>query len=167
MSISPRLYHYLEEHHIHYQILNHKYSEGAYDTAVAAHVPMKKLAKAVLLTDHEDKHLLAVLPACNLLSLKRLSNQLDRDLSFVPEQELEVYFADCAKGAVPAIGQAYNVSTIWDDELVAEPEVFIEGGDHEVLVRMEKNEFLKLMENQPHMTISQRGSAHLREPRLP
>jgi Ala-tRNA(Pro) deacylase len=166
MSISSRLYNYLEDHHVQYKVVTHKYSEGAYDTAVAAHVPMQKLAKAVLLADHEDKHLLAVLPASNLLSLKKLSNQLDRELSFVPEDELEVYFADCAKGAIPAIGQAYNMSTIWDDELAAEPEIFIEGGDHEALVRMEKDEFLKLMEDQPHMTISQHGSAHMRESRL-
>jgi Ala-tRNA(Pro) deacylase len=165
MSISSRLHNYLEDHHIHYKVVTHKYSEGAYDTAVAAHVPMKKLAKAVLLTDHDDKHLLAVLPASNLLSLKKLRNQLDRDLSFVPEEELAVYFADCAKGAIPAIGQAYNVSTIWDDELAEEPEIFIEGGDHEALVRMEKEEFLRLMGDQPHMIISQRGSAHLREAR--
>jgi len=163
MSISSRVYNYLEDHHIHYQVIIHRYSEGAYNTAVAAHVPMKKLAKAVLLSDHDDKHLLAVLPASNLISLKKLSNQLNRDLSFVPESELGVFFSDCSVGAIPAIGQAYNVSTVWDDQLSDEPDLYLEGGDHEALVHIERGEFLKLMGQEPHMTISERGSAHLKE----
>ena len=163
MTISTRVDSYLKDHHIDFQVVNHRYSEGAYNTAVAAHIPMKKLAKAVLLTDHDDKHLLVVLPASNLLSLKDLSKKLNRELRFVQEKELSVFFADCATGAIPAVGQAYNLSMIWDDHLRQEPDIDIEGGDHEALVHMSNEEFLKLMAGQPHMIISERGAAHLKE----
>jgi Ala-tRNA(Pro) deacylase len=163
MTISTRVDSYLKEHHINFQVVNHRYSEGAYNTAVAAHIPMKKLAKAVLLTDHDEKHLLVVLPAANLLSLKDLSKKLDRDLRFVQEKDLAVFFADCSTGAIPAVGQAYNLSMIWDDHLQDEPDIYIEGGDHEALVHMSNGEFLKLMADQPHMIISERGAAHLKE----
>lgn len=163
MAISARVDSYLKDHGIKYQVVNHRYSEGAYNTAVAAHIPMKKLAKAVLLTDHDDKHLLVVLPASNLLSLKDLSKKLDRELRFVQEKDLSVFFADCSTGAIPAIGQAYNLSMIWDDHLREESDIYIEGGDHEALVHMNKEEFLKLMADQPHMIISERGAAHLKE----
>jgi Ala-tRNA(Pro) deacylase len=163
MTISTRVNSYLKDHHIDFQVVTHRYSEGAYNTAVAAHIPMKKLAKAVLLTDHDEKHLLVVLPASNLLSLKNLSKKLNRELRFVQEKELSVFFADCATGAIPAVGQAYNLSMIWDDHLQEEPDIYIEGGDHEALVHMSKQEFLKLMEGQPHMTVSERGAAHLKE----
>ena len=123
MAISARVDSYLKDHGIKYQVVNHRYSEGAYNTAVAAHIPMKKLAKAVLLTDHDDKHLLVVLPASNLLSLKDLSKKLDRELRFVQEKDLSVFFADCSTGAIPAIGQAYNLSMIWDDHLREESDI--------------------------------------------
>lgn len=163
MTISARVDSYLKDHDINFQVVNHRYSEGAYNTAVAAHIPMKKLAKAVLLIDHDERHLLVVLPASNLLSLKDLSKKLDRELRFVQEKDLSVFFADCSTGAIPAVGQAYNLSMIWDDHLQEETDIYIEGGDHEALVHMSKEEFLKLMADQPHMIISERGAAHLKE----
>ena len=164
MTVSARVNSYLKEHNIHYQVVNHDYSEGAYNTAVAAHIPMKKLAKAVLLADHDDKHLLVILPASSLLSLNDLSKKLDRDLRFVEEKNLGVYFADCSAGAIPAIGQAYNLSMIWDNHLQEETDIYIEGGDHKALLHMDREEILKLMSDQPHMDFSERASVHLREP---
>jgi len=76
-------------------------------------------------------------------------------LKFVQEKELSLYFADCSTGAIPAIGQAYNLSTIWDDHLGEQPDIYIEGGDHEALLHLDKEEFLKLMADQPHMNISE------------
>lgn len=163
MTVSTRVGNYLKEHNVSYQVISHRYSEGAYNTAVAAHIPMKKLAKAVLLTDHDEKHLLVVIPASNLLSLRDLSQKLGRELRFVDEKDLSVFFADCATGAIPAVGQAYNLSMILDDHLLQETDIYLEGGDHEALVHMDKAEFLKLMADQPHMIISERGAAHLKE----
>ena len=163
MAISARVDNYLKQHHVDFAVIYHRHSEGAYDTAVAAHIPMKKLAKAVLLADHDDKHLLAVLPASNLLNLKNLSKSLQRELRFVPEQDLEVYFSDCSTGAIPAIGQAYNLPLIWDESLLEQEDIYLEGGDHEVLLHLGRSEFMKLMADQPHMIISKQGSAHLKE----
>jgi hypothetical protein len=39
-------------------------------------------------------------------------------------------------GAVPQIGKAYGMETIRDDSLMAQPEVYFEGDDHETLVRV-------------------------------
>ena len=158
MTISARVDSYLKDHSIRYQVVSHHYSEGAYNTAVAAHIPTKKLAKAVLLIDHDGKHLLAILPASNVLSIKELNRKLDRELQFVQEKDLGVFFADCAFGSIPAVGQAYNMSMIWDDHLQDEADIYIEGGDHEALIHMNREDFLKLMVDQPHMVISEPGS---------
>jgi Ala-tRNA(Pro) deacylase len=166
MTVSARVNNYLKEHHINYQVVSHLYSEGAYDTAIAAHIPTKKLAKAVLLADHEGKHLLAVLPASNHLSLKSLSKKLDRELKLVEENNLNVFFADCSRGAIPAVGQAYFLSMIWDDHLMEEPDIYMEAGDHELLIHMDKKEFMKLMAEQPHMKISDWDTAHPKAPGL-
>ncbi len=163
MTIASKVDSYLKEHHINYQVLTHRYSEGTFNTSVAAHVSMRKLAKAVLLVDQQDNHLLAVLPASHLLNIKKLNRQLNQSYRFVEEVQLADLFTDCRQGAVPAVGQAYNLPVICEDILYEESEVYLEGGDHEVLIKLDQSEFCTLMANQSHMTFSEGRHVNLRE----
>lgn len=163
MTIPSKVDNYLKDHHIHYQVRTHRYSEGMFNTSVAARVSMRKLAKAVLLVDHDDKHLLAVLPTSHLLNIKRLNKQLNRTFRFVEEDHLRDFFTDCSLGAVPAVGQAYNLPVICEDLLYEEAEVYLEGGDHEALILLDKEEFCALMENQSRMVFSEGRHVNLRE----
>ncbi len=163
MTIPSRVDNYLKDHQISYQVLTHQYSEGMYNTSVAAHVSMRKLAKAVLLVDHDDKHLLAVLPTSHLLNIRKLNKQLKRTFKFVEEDHLADFFTDCSLGAVPAVGQAYNLPVICEDRLYEESEVYLEGGDHEALIQLDKSEFSALMEDQSHMTFSEGRNVDFRE----
>jgi hypothetical protein len=49
---------------------------------------------------------------------------------------------------------AYGVETIWEDSLMAQPELYFEAGDHEHLVRVKAKDFIKLLPNCPHGQIS-------------
>ncbi|HIG42886.1 MAG: YbaK/EbsC family protein [bacterium] len=163
MTIASKVDNYLKDHGIDYQVLTHRYSEGTYNTSVAAHVSMRKLAKAVLLVDQHNNHLLAVLPASHLLNINKLNQQLNQTYRFVEEIQLADFFTDCSQGAVPAVGQAYDLPVICEDILYEESEVFLEGGDHEALIQLDKAEFCTLMENQPHMTFSVGRNVSIRE----
>lgn len=65
----------------------------------------------------------------------------------VEEATLEEVFSDCEPGAVPPIGMAYGIKTIWDPQssLGNQNEVFFEAGDHQSLVRMSGEQFHELM----------------------
>ena len=70
------------------------------------------------------------------------------------EVELKDIFQDCELGAVPALGQAYGIDMIWDDELLACDDIYIESGDHEQLLHMSREQFAALMSSYTHEAIS-------------
>jgi Ala-tRNA(Pro) deacylase len=129
---------------IAYDLLPHAPAAWSLRTAEVSHVPADKLAKAVVLKNH-DGYLLAVLPASHQLEWKALQNWADESLALATEEELAWLFPDCAPGAVPPIGEAYGVKTIVDDSIAEQPDVYFEGGDHATLVHLAGPAFCKLL----------------------
>ena len=66
------------------------------------------------------------------------------------ESRIALLFEDCARGAVPPVGMAFGIETIVDDELEASDVVYMEGGDHECLLRMSHEQFHELMSAARH-----------------
>ncbi len=162
MAISNPLSDYLSRSDIDYDVLKHKHTNNAIDTAYSAQIPMDRLAKAVLLEDNSGNYLVAVLPCQNRISLQQLNNKLSKDYNLAPEAELHRIFDDCEPGAIPAVGQPYKIPTICDDSLLDQPCVYIEGGDHQALLKFSHDQFCRLLGNSPHDVISQDGQ-HLQE----
>ncbi len=149
MSISKRLGWYLDQQGVEYRLLPHPHSHCSKETADLAHIPEEQLAKSVLLED-ELGYIIAVIPASNRLALKELGKQLDRELQLATEVELGQVFAGCEIGAVPAVGEAFGIPTIFDDCLLNEPEVYFEAGDHTDLVHINASEFGRLFATAKH-----------------
>jgi Ala-tRNA(Pro) deacylase len=66
-------------------------------------------------------------------------------------------FADCERGAIPPVGLAYGMTTIVDDSLAAQPEIYCEAGDHETLLHMNRDTFMSLMEHADHARFARRA----------
>ncbi len=145
MSVARSLQHYLDDIGIQYRLVAHPYSEGSMETAMAAHIPRTQLAKAVLFRDEDFHYTLAVLPSSHKVKRHTINEIFDRHFEMASEEELDDLFPDCCHGAVPPIGQAYQVDVVWDQALLNNEQVFIEAGDHEHLICLEKNEFARLM----------------------
>jgi Ala-tRNA(Pro) deacylase len=143
MSIAPTLKKYLTTKHVAYDVLAHAPTQSALRTAHACHVPGDSLAKAVLLRD-EQGYILAVLPASHHIRLGELRQQLGDDIELASEREIVELFDDCARGAIPAIGECYGLDMVVDDDVDAQPEIYFEGGDHATLVHMTHAEFAAL-----------------------
>ena len=146
MALASRLEKYLRARGASYKVVNHPHSEYSMETAEKAHVPGDALAKGVLVKD-DDGYLLVVLPADYHIELESLKKLLRQEVAMVDEVTLGVVFSDCEVGAVPPIGMAYGIKTIWDpnSSLVALDQVFFEAGDHESLVRVSGEQFHELM----------------------
>jgi prolyl-tRNA editing enzyme YbaK/EbsC (Cys-tRNA(Pro) deacylase) len=69
---------------------------------------------------------------------------------WVEKEDAVMLFADCETGAIPALGPAYGVDTIVEDSLLAEAQVYFEAGDHEHLVRMATQDFVRVLGDCPH-----------------
>ncbi|WP_341503912.1 YbaK/EbsC family protein [Gallaecimonas sp. GXIMD4217] len=156
MGMSTSLRRYLESRNLRFETVNHPYSEGAMQTAIAGHVPMDQMAKAVVVEDHEGRHMMAVLPAGRRLDLHQLSDWMHRDFHLVPEWKLESMFRDCKPGAIPAFGDAYNMETVVDDELLDQNDVYVEAGDHQDLLHINGDAFRSWAIEHKHARFSRR-----------
>lgn len=150
MSIPSRLSSYLERHGARYETCSHRHSHCSAETARAAKVSPHQLAKSVLLED-EQGCVMAVVPADRTVMIGRLAQLLDRhELHLSDEARIAALFDDCDRGAVPPVGMAWGIETVVDDELEANDVVYLEGGDHEQLLRMPRDQFLELMRPARH-----------------
>lgn len=145
MSIPVRLSDYLDRHGAQYELCEHQPSRTSAETARSAHIPPGQLAKSVLLED-DSGCMLAVVPADKSVMLGQLSAMLGRrGLHLCDEQRIASLFDDCVPGAVPPVGMAWGVETIVDDALEDGDVVYLEGGDHQQLLRMSAEQFHELM----------------------
>jgi len=144
MSIAYRLQDYIADRHLTWDPVGHQQSGTCLEAAQLAHVPPDRVAKAVVLKGHSG-YLMAVIPANHHLDVKELGEALADELSLVNERILSGLFKDCRPGAVPPVGAAYGICTLWDESLGNRPDVYFEGGDHQTLVHMSGPEFEALM----------------------
>lgn len=153
MAIAKTIKSYLEQRGVDYQLIEHAPSSTLLEAAHSAQVPGDQVAKAVVLED-KDGYVVAVVPSTNRLDFRWIAQSLDRPLELAEEFELPDLFKDCELGAVPALGEAYGLEVIWDDQLKGHSDIYIEAGDHEHLIHIVGKEFARLMSEMPHSVIS-------------
>jgi len=144
MTIAYRVQDYIAAYELPWDAVFHRTSGTSAESAHSAFIPEDHVAKAVLLRD-EGGYVLAVFSADHYLDLEKFGVMLGRPLELASGRELRLLFPDCLPGAVPPVGQAYGIPTVWDDRLGALSDVWFEGGDHRTLVHMSGADFSELM----------------------
>ncbi len=144
MAIPSTIVDFVTKRGVPFSVLEHERSETSLESAHAAHVSAKRVAKGVLLRTEKD-YLLAVLPASHELMLDRVEHYMNMPVSIAAEESLGQIFSDCAPGAVPAIAPAYGLRSIVDLTLAYATEVYFEAGDHEELLHVAGEDYRKLI----------------------
>jgi Ala-tRNA(Pro) deacylase len=148
MSIAPTLLRHLDSN-VRYEVITHDPTMSSARTAQACHVSGECVAKAIVLR-HNGGYMLAVLPASHHIRLPDLKVQIGEDVDLADETEIKALFPDCAIGAVPAVGECYDLDVIVDDSIEEQPDVYLEGGDHMTLVHVDRAQFARLMAQARH-----------------
>ncbi|WP_440875439.1 aminoacyl-tRNA deacylase [Thalassotalea sp. PLHSN55] len=154
MTIPTRLQTYLNEHHINYHVVPHFHTGSSIATAISANIPLNELAKAVMLEDHQGKSVMAVLPANHKISLSALNDEMQASYRLMKEHQVYQRFNDCEHGAVPPIGDAYNVHVVCEKQLDQLEQVYIEAGDHQTLICLDKEGYQRMMAQGKHISFS-------------
>jgi Ala-tRNA(Pro) deacylase len=145
MTIARTLQDYIAGMGIPYDTVAHHRTSTTSQTALATHVPSRRLAKSVLL-HHEMGYALAVVPSSHRVELSTLQDVLDKRMGLASEDEVGQLFNDCDIGAVPPVGAAYQVPVILDESFGEAGDVYFEGGDHRTLVRVTGADFRTLLQ---------------------
>lgn len=148
MTIAPTLQRHLDRN-VTYELITHEATMSSTRTAQACHVSGDCLAKGIVLC-HNGGYMLAVLPASRHLRLPDLQLEIGADVDLADEGEIERLFPDCAPGAIPPIGECYDLDVIVDDSIQQPPEIYLEGGDHTTLVHLSQAQFTRLMSGARH-----------------
>lgn len=144
MAIAMTIQNFLREQRVPFEVLMHDHTRSSLKTAEAAHIPTDRLAKAVMLEDDKG-YLMAVVPASYRVNLGEVRQQLGRNIGLATESELTEIFKDCELGAIPPLGLAYGIETLYDDSLAQMSDIYFEAGDHEELIHVTREEFMRLM----------------------
>ncbi len=146
MSIARKLSEFLHSADVNYLLVHHQHTSSSAQTAEQAHVPEGALAKGVVVRE-DGNYMVAVVPANAYIELDALRRALGRDVHLAGQRELQRLFPDCDPGAVPPVGEAYGLPTIWDaaSSLGEIDTVYFEAGDHENVVRVSGEQFHQLM----------------------
>ena len=100
---------YLDDHQVKYIIISHSKAYTAQHIAAAAHIPGKDLAKSVMVkVDGALK--MVVLRAIDKVSISKMKDVLEADnVELAREAEFGKKFPDCELGAMPPIGNLYEL----------------------------------------------------------
>ncbi|MBW3696245.1 YbaK/EbsC family protein [Vibrio sp. T187] len=150
MTISTRLNQFLQTHDIDYKTVEHVHSNGSLSSAVASRIPLKQVAKAVVLEDHDGHNMMAVLPADKKISMSVLNAKFNAKFQLMKEEAVYNMFSDCDEGAIPPVGEAYNMMVVCDQLLDILDEVYIEAGDHQTLLKLDQEAFKKITSHAKH-----------------
>jgi Ala-tRNA(Pro) deacylase len=109
-------------------------------SAAASGLPADSVVKAVVLK-RTDGFVLALLPASRHIKFDELRQVLGTGVDIAGEEQIETLFPDCEPGSVPALGAAYGLDAVVDDNLARQEDLYFEGGDHAHLVHVSRTAF--------------------------
>lgn len=62
---------------------------------------------------------------------------------------------------VPGLPNAWGVEMVWDDALMAQPDIYLEAGDHKRLLHVQTRHLREAFGDAPHCHFSQPRMQHL------
>lgn len=150
MSLPSQLSSYLDQRGAQFEVCMHEHSHNSAETARTANIAPGQLAKSVILED-DTGCLMAIVPADKAVMVDELARMMGRrTLKLADESRIAMLFKDCERGAIPPLGMAWGVETVVDDDVESSDVIYMEGGDHESLLRMSREQFHALTAGLPH-----------------
>ena len=137
----------LEDAHCEFDLVAHPHSATSLESARVAGIAAERVAKSVILDDHHGHYLMAVLPASRHLDLSKVRGG---EWQVTRESTLAHLFNDCERGAVPALGESYGLNMVIDPLLTRQKDIYVEAGNHNNLLHMSMDEYLKMV---PHAQV--------------
>jgi len=127
---------YLDSNDIVYSMVEHATAYTAQQTAQAAHIPGRELAKTLVIK-LDGKLALVVLPADVHLDIEAIAAETGaKEVELAREHEFADRFSQCELGAMPPFGNIYNMDTYVGKSLAKDEEIAFNACNHTELVRM-------------------------------
>ena len=135
----------LDNQHIPYRSITHPMTFTAQQTAQVTHIKGHEMAKTVVVR-MDGKPAMVVVPAPYHVDLERLKEETGAaQVELLDEQEFRSKFPGCEVGAMPPLGNLYDMPVYVEEELTADPEIAFNAGTHTEVIRMAYHDFERLV----------------------
>ena len=139
---------YLDQNNIKYYSIKHSRAFTAQEIAASAHIHGRRIAKTVVLKV-DGKLVFAVLPATYKVDLEMLKEELGAEqIRLAYEQEFMDKCPGCEVGAMPPMGNLFDIETFVAASLVEDEEIAFNAGSHTELIKMNYNDYENLVRPQ-------------------
>jgi Ala-tRNA(Pro) deacylase len=127
-----------------YDTVSHAEAFTAQQTAAAAHVAGRALAKTVMVKIDSRLAMVVVPSTCrvDLESVREACGAQEAQLA--TEDEFRFRFPDCDLGAMPPLGNLYDLPVYVCRGMASNTDIYFNGGSHTQLVRISFDEFVEL-----------------------
>ena len=146
MAIATPIDEYLSRHRIDYHLLKHRPTQNLIDAARDATLNARSVARAVLLKDSDQRYLIAVTASNRKPDLIRIGQLIGKPVTYCETSLSDAPFTGCAPHVVPPFGDAFEIDTLWDQQLLEEPYVYVEDGDPTELIRLHQTQLQQLID---------------------
>ncbi len=147
MAIPAYICKFLDSQGVAYQLCSHSRAYTAQGIAQAQHLSGKRLAKVVMVVADDSKLVMAVVPASCHVDLDRLGRFLDTSwIRLATEEEFKDVFPECELGAMPPLGNIYNLDVWMDESLRGYPTIAFNAGTHAETIQMSRADFERLVQ---------------------
>ena len=148
MPICDKLKRYLDDNQIRYIVIAHSRAYTAQEIAASAHIKGKNLVKSVIV-NADGKHYMVATNANQKINTDKLKNTLGAaNVHLEHEDGFKDIFDDCEVGAMPPVGNLYNIPVLVDESLYKDAEIAFNGGNHTSVVKMSFADFERLVKPQ-------------------
>ncbi|MDX1700617.1 MAG: YbaK/EbsC family protein [Melioribacteraceae bacterium] len=137
---------FLDQNKVKYLSIKHSRAFTAQEIAASAHIDGRKIAKTVVLKV-DGQLVFAVLPATYKIDFDMFKEALGTEnVRLANEQEFMDKCPGCEVGAMPPMGNLFNIDTYVAASLVEEEEIAFNAGNHTELIRMNYVDFERLVQ---------------------
>jgi len=133
LSIPKRVTDELKTLSINYQVIDNMVCEGVCDKDAHAENQIRSVG-----FKHESQVYLAILPYHYLLDYRALSDRLGFAPTLIEKNDLSSTFKGCKGKSFPPINGLFGIKLIVDPEILDLDEIYIESGDPEKLLQLDK-----------------------------
>lgn len=144
MAVPRRIAHYLYFHDIDFRAIQQDENAVAQGAAPPSCPQARNIARVVVVRT-EDSYYMLVLPRGRAVRIDSIRQTLQLPhCRLATESEIADIFPDCEAGAVPALGNLYDVPVVLDETFGKDENICFSGGTRQDLLLMRYCDFAEL-----------------------
>lgn len=145
MTVNAKVREYLEKNNVDYEVVSHPKVFSSIEEARALGIEADEIAKC-LVVHMQDERALVVIPGGRRISNKKVREAVgNKHARLATEDEMRMEFPDWELGAVPPLGELFDMPIYLDRSLIGHETILFTAGSHTESIKINTADFVNLI----------------------